>query len=203
MGRLTACINPVPLIELTSRQQQPQRPLLDWLRVECPEKEEGRIQKAKAAVIFAVQSNRDGRVVNSLERRVPDGRENAWPCRANCFQYPGGRFITPRRPAGKAVGAMRYSRFVTCYPWAQSECPAFVAPGPSGSTKKPARALTAYFLKLEPTLCDLVSRACALTPAEIELVWKTAPPRMPMPAPTTVEIALQAVTRPDPARLAC
>jgi hypothetical protein len=48
--------------------------LLDWLRVECPEKEEGRIQKAKAAVILKVQPNRDGRVVKSLERRVPDGR---------------------------------------------------------------------------------------------------------------------------------
>jgi hypothetical protein len=48
--------------------------LLDWLRVECREKEEGRIQKAKAAVILKVQPNRDGRVVKSLERRVPDGR---------------------------------------------------------------------------------------------------------------------------------
>jgi hypothetical protein len=48
--------------------------LLDWLRVECPEKEEGRIQKAKAAVILTVQSNRDGQAVKSLERRVPDGR---------------------------------------------------------------------------------------------------------------------------------
>ena len=27
------------------------------------------------------------------------------------------RFITPRQPAVKAVGAARYSRFVTCYPW--------------------------------------------------------------------------------------
>jgi hypothetical protein len=35
---------------------------------------EGRIQKAKAAVIFTVQSNRDGRVVKTVERRVPDGR---------------------------------------------------------------------------------------------------------------------------------
>jgi hypothetical protein len=48
--------------------------LLDRLRVECPGKEEGRIQKAKAAVIFTVQPNRDGRVVKSLERTVPDGR---------------------------------------------------------------------------------------------------------------------------------
>jgi hypothetical protein len=35
---------------------------------------EGRIQKAKAAVILTVQSNRDGRIVKGLERRVPDGR---------------------------------------------------------------------------------------------------------------------------------
>ena len=62
------------LIEITPRQQQTQPTLLHWLRVECPENEERRIQKAKAAVIFTVQPNRDGRVVKSLERRVPDGR---------------------------------------------------------------------------------------------------------------------------------
>ncbi len=37
-------------------------------------KEEERIQKAKAVVIFTVQSDRDGRVIKSLERRVADGR---------------------------------------------------------------------------------------------------------------------------------
>jgi hypothetical protein len=42
--------------------------------VECPEKEEGRIQKAKATVIVAAQFNRHGQVLKSLERRVPDGR---------------------------------------------------------------------------------------------------------------------------------
>ena len=116
---------------------------------------------------------------------------------------PGGDLSRPADPQARlsALCVIAGLSHATLGP--KSECPAFVAPGPSGSTKKPARALTAYFLKLEPTLCDLVSRACALTPAEIELVWKTAPPRMPMPAPTTVEIALQAVTRPDPARLAC
>jgi hypothetical protein len=64
------------LIEITSRQPQTRRTLLDWLRVECRrrKKEERRIQKAKAAVIFTVQSNRDELVVKSLERRVPDGR---------------------------------------------------------------------------------------------------------------------------------
>jgi hypothetical protein len=37
-------------------------------------KDEGLMQKAKAAVIFAVESTREGRVVRSFERRVPDGR---------------------------------------------------------------------------------------------------------------------------------
>ena len=45
----------------------------------------------------------------------------------------------------------------------------------------PARALAAEVLSLEPTLGDLVNRAYALTPAEIALVWQTAPPRMPIP----------------------
>ena len=35
------------LVEITSRQQQTQRTLLDRLRVECPGKEEGRMQNAE------------------------------------------------------------------------------------------------------------------------------------------------------------
>jgi hypothetical protein len=50
-------------------------------------------------------------------------------------------------------------------------------------TIAPARALAAETLTLERTLSDLVNQAYALTPAEIELMWKTAPPRMPIPAP--------------------
>jgi hypothetical protein len=49
-------------------------------------------------------------------------------------------------------------------------------------TIAPARALAAETLKLERTLSDLVNQAYALTPAEIELMWQTAPPRMPIPA---------------------
>src|ERR1035441_10866449 len=60
-----------------------------------------------------------------------------------------GRSITPCQPAVKSVGATRYSRFVTCYPCPSSGCPALVARGPSGSTKKAARALPADSLKLE------------------------------------------------------
>ena len=40
-------------------------------------------------------------------------------------------------------------------------------------------------LNLERALSDLVNQAYALTPAEIALMWKTAPPGMPIPAPAT------------------
>jgi hypothetical protein len=47
----------------------------------------------------------------------------------------------------------------------------------------PARALAAETLTLERTLSDLVNQAYALAPAEITLMWQTAPPRMPISAP--------------------
>jgi hypothetical protein len=47
----------------------------------------------------------------------------------------------------------------------------------------PARALAAETLNVERTLSDLVNQAYALTPAEIDLMWQTAPPRMPIPPP--------------------
>ena len=48
---------------------------------------------------------------------------------------------------------------------------------------EPTRALGAEIFKLERTLSDLVNQAYGLTPAEIDLMWKTAPPRMPIPPP--------------------
>ena len=51
-------------------------------------------------------------------------------------------------------------------------------------TIAPARALATEALTLERTLSDLVNQAYALTPAEIALMWQTAPPRMPIPPPT-------------------
>ena len=36
-------------------------------------------------------------------------------------------------------------------------------------------------MTLERTLSDLVNQAYGLTPAEIDLMWQTAPPRMPIP----------------------
>ena len=50
-------------------------------------------------------------------------------------------------------------------------------------TIEPALALAAETLNLERTLSDLVNQAYDLTPAEIDLMWKTAPPRMPIPSP--------------------
>jgi hypothetical protein len=40
-------------------------------------------------------------------------------------------------------------------------------------------------MQLECALSDLVNQAYALTPAEVDLMWKTVPPRMPIPPPIT------------------
>jgi len=37
--------------------------------------------------------------------------------------------------------------------------------------------------KLEHQLSDLINQAYGLTPEEIDLMWKTAPPRMPIANP--------------------
>jgi hypothetical protein len=50
-------------------------------------------------------------------------------------------------------------------------------------TIAPARALAVETLTLERPLSDLVNQAYALTPAEIDFLWKTAPPRMPISPP--------------------
>jgi aryl-alcohol dehydrogenase-like predicted oxidoreductase len=48
---------------------------------------------------------------------------------------------------------------------------------------EPARQLAAETANLEHELSDLVNAAYGLTPAEIALLWSTAPPRMPIPGP--------------------
>lgn len=55
-------------------------------------------------------------------------------------------------------------------------------------TIEPARVLTAEGLELECELSDLVNQAYGLTPEEIDLMWKTAPPRMPIPNPSTTNV---------------
>ena len=48
---------------------------------------------------------------------------------------------------------------------------------------EPSRALAAETLSPERILSDLVNQSYVLTPAEIDLMWKTAPPRMPIRPP--------------------
>ncbi len=50
---------------------------------------------------------------------------------------------------------------------------------------EPARLLAAEVLQLEYQLHDLVNKAYGLTPEEVRLMWDTAPPRMPIPAPAS------------------
>jgi hypothetical protein len=75
-------------------------------------------------------------------------------------------------------------------------------------TIAPSRALAAESLTLERTLSDLVNQAYALTPAEIALMWQTAPPRMPIPPPgrllpTAPDTSFPQVAGPHSAGLAC
>jgi hypothetical protein len=46
-------------------------------------------------------------------------------------------------------------------------------------------------MNLERTFSDLVNQAYALTPAEIDLMWQTAPPRMSIPSARSFPDATQ------------
>ena len=81
------------------------------------------------------------------------------------------------------------------------------ADSPRAEEAGTARTFTAETPSLERTLSDLVNQAYGLTPAEIALMWQTAPPRMPIrppgrfPAPA-LESPLEAMGEPDFAGLA-
>jgi methylase of polypeptide subunit release factors len=121
------------LIEITARQQQTQRTLLDWLRVEYViEKPGNKLQTASAL---------DSDTLVSEVKRIRGKKQ-------------------PLTAAGVQGLREEYTR-----------------------TIEPARALAAETLKLERALSDLVNQAYALTPEEIALMWKTAPPRMPIRPP--------------------
>ncbi len=47
-------------------------------------------------------------------------------------------------------------------------------------TVRPAREAAAELLRLERRLSDMVNAAYGLTPEEVQLMWETAPPRMPL-----------------------
>ena len=121
------------LIEITASQQQTQRTLLDWLRVEYAIEKPGNKLQALAEL--------DSDTLVTEVKRI---RGKKQPLTAACVQ--GLR--------------QEYTRTIA-----------------------PARALAAETLKLECALSDLVNQAYGLTPAEINLMWQTAPPRMPIPPP--------------------
>jgi hypothetical protein len=121
------------LIEITSCQQQTQRTLLDWLRVEYA------IEKPSNRLLA-----------------VTDLDSDTWVAEVKRIR---GKKL-PLTAAGVHGLRDEYTR-----------------------TIEPARALATETLTLERTLSDLVKQAYALTPAEIALMWQTAPPRMPIPPP--------------------
>jgi|SRR5271166_1035654 len=49
----------------------------------------------------------------------------------------------------------------------------------------PAQALAPEVRCLEQQVSDLVNAAYGLTPAEVQFMWETAPPRMPLLAPAS------------------
>jgi hypothetical protein len=56
-------------------------------------------------------------------------------------------------------------------------------------TIEPARQARAEIFALECKLSDLVNDAYGLTPEEVQLMWSTAPPRMPFtPLGLTTEV---------------
>ncbi len=123
------------LIEITTRQHQTQRTLLDWLRVEYA------IEKPSNKLLSVADLDSDtwvGEVKRIRGKKHP-------------LTAPGLHGLRDE-----------YTRTIV-----------------------PARALVAETLTLERTLSDLVNQAYALTPAEIALMWQTAPPRMPIPPPST------------------
>ncbi len=50
-------------------------------------------------------------------------------------------------------------------------------------TIEPSHAPVAETLTLERKLSDLVNQAYGLTPAEVDLMWQTAPLKTPIPLP--------------------
>ena len=119
-------------------QQQTQRTLLDWLRMEYA------IEKPSNKLLAAIELDSDtwvGEVKRIRGKKLP---------------------LTA---AGVHALRAEYTR-----------------------TIEPARVLAAETLTVERTLSDLVNQAYGLTPAEIALMWQTAPPRMPIPRPNTTGI---------------
>jgi hypothetical protein len=118
------------LVQIAATEQQTQRALLDWLRVEYA------IEKPGTKLQSAVELESD-----------------TWVGEVKRVRGKG----LPLTAAGVQGLRAEYAR-----------------------TIEPARALAAEALHLERSLNDLVNQAYGLTSEEIDLMWQTAPPRMPI-----------------------
>lgn len=121
------------LIEITATQQQTQRTVLDWLRVEYGIEKPGNKLQSLA--------NLDSDTFVAQVKRIRGKKR-------------------PLTAPGLAALRAEYLRSIA-----------------------PARTLAAEAAQLERTLSDLVNEAYGLTPEEVQLMWDTAPPRMPIPEP--------------------
>jgi hypothetical protein len=105
---------------------------------------------------------------------------------------PVGCYAIPAQLGGSS-GICRTTRPVTCYEEAHSPCVYSLLTLISRRPPRLVRGTHPHF-RARPrprrrnpgpgrTLSDLVNQAYALTPAEIALMWQTAPTRMPIPPP--------------------
>lgn len=117
------------LIDITASQQQTQRTVLDWLRVEYA------IEKPSQKLATLTDLDSDAFIAEVKKLR---GKSQ------------------PLTAASLAALRAEYTHSI-----------------------EPARALAAETLQLERTLSDLINQAYGLTPEEVQLMWDTAPPRMP------------------------
>ena len=141
-------------MEITSRQQQTQRTLLDWLRVEYA------IEKPSNKLLAATDLDSDTWVAEVKRIR---GKKQ------------------PLTAAGVQGLRAEYTRTIA-----------------------PARALAAETLNLERLPSAERGMRSAECPAEIDLMWQTAPPRTPIPQPAIApQPPVKEMALPDPARLAC
>jgi type I restriction-modification system DNA methylase subunit len=117
------------LIDITASQQQTQRTVLDWLRVEYA------IEKPSQKLQALTDLDSDAFITEVKKLR---GKSQ------------------PLTATSLAALRAEYTNSID-----------------------PARALAAETLQLERTLSDLINQAYGLTPEEVQLMWDTAPPRMP------------------------
>jgi hypothetical protein len=121
------------LIDITASQQQTQRTVLDWLRVEYA------IEKLRQKLLSLTDLDSDAFIAEV--KKLRDKKQ-------------------PLTAASLAALRAEYTNSID-----------------------PARTLATETLQLERTLSDLINQAYALTPEEVQLMWETAPPRMPFTGP--------------------